>query len=583
MAARRLVSGLLLGALLGLAAAPVEGEEGAPPPKVHADVFPLSAVRPGMKGHGLTVKAGTRIERFEVEVIDVMRNYLPKQDLILVRCLGEEFADHQIAQGMSGSPIYFDGRCAGALAYTWAWAKHAVGGVTPIEEMLAVGERPLEGRPTGLAPPTPLERTSGDGAELRPIGTPVAVSGFSSAGRAALGSELDRLGFYVSGGVGVGGPAAGAKWIDLDAPMAAGSALVADLVRGDYSISALGTCTYVDGDKVYGFGHPFSSLGETVIPMSVGYVYTIVASREIAFKLGGSIRPIGAIVQDRPAGIVGVMGQDAKMVPITVRFTNAVTGREERFRFEVTPNRIFFTIFTMACVRESFGRAETTLGPNTKRYRMTVKIEGMEPWSYEDIIAGFDGGFQRQLIGLLDRPLNHNSQRPAFESFDLDVTVEHRDRRAYVHTLTASADEVRPGQKVTLEVGLERKDGGELFGESLEVRIPSDAPVGDYRIAVVGGDNVQADVATPRDIADYPALYAAWFKATDLVALLPTSRVDLDVNGRLVRNVPLSSLPRLVRAPGGRGGRLRPVTEKVRRPVPYVVAGSATLTLRVVK
>jgi hypothetical protein len=511
MAARRLISGLLCLLLGGLCLGPASAEEQPGHPKARDDIFPLSAVRPGLRGNGLTVKAGTRIERFEVEVVDVINNYLPKQDLILVRCLGEAFADHQIAQGMSGSPVYFDGKIAGALSYTWAWAKHALAGVTPIEEMLAEGQRPLEGRATGMDPPTSLKRASASGSEMRPIGTPISVAGFSPAGRTRLQEGLGSMGFHVSGGVAAGAPGGAAKWVNLDAPMEPGSALVADLVRGDYSISALGTCTFVDGDKVYGFGHPFNSLGETVIPMSVGYVYTIVASREIAFKLGGSIRPVGAIVQDRPSGVVGVLGMDARMVPVSLDFTNAVTNRKESFRFEVAPNRIFFARMVMACIRESFARAETTLGSNTKKFRMTVKIKGMEPWSYEDVIAGFDGGFQRQMIGLLDRPLNHPTQRPEFESFDLDVVVEHRDRRAFIRTLTASADEVRPGQEVTLKVGLEKKDGGERIAETVTVRIPHDAPAGNYTLAVMGGDNVPADVASPSDIADYPKLYDAWF------------------------------------------------------------------------
>jgi hypothetical protein len=309
----------------------------------------------------------------------------------------------------------------------------------------------------------------------------------------------------------------------------------------------------------------------------------VVASRQIAFKVGGTLRQVGAIIQDRPSGIVGILGREAPMVPVTVRFSNAVTKRVEDFAFEVTPNPIFFTEMTIAGVQEAFRRAETTLGRNTKRYRMTVKIRGMEPWAYEDVIAGFDGGFQRQFIGLLDRPLNHRYQRPVFESFELDVEVEHRDRRADVRSVTASADEVRPGEAVQLRVGLETRDGGERVERILEARIPHDAPAGDYVIVVLGGDYVPAEAATPNDIADLPAFYDAFYKSTELVALLPTGRVDLDLDGYLVRGVPLSSLPRLVRAPRGRDGRLVPSTEKVRLPVPWVVAGSQQVALRVVR
>ena len=203
----RLATAVLLTALLGLAPAAAEDA----PKQVREDIFPLSAVRPGMKGHGLTVKQGTKIERFEVEVIDIIRNHLVKQDVILVRCLGEAFADHQIAQGMSGSPIYFDGKLAGALAYTWSQAKHPIGGVTPIEIMLAEGDRKLEGRATGMQPPTRLRRgaakPSASSHELRPIGTPITVAGFSHASRQALAADLAPHGFTVCGG----GSAAGGR------------------------------------------------------------------------------------------------------------------------------------------------------------------------------------------------------------------------------------------------------------------------------------------------------------------------------------------------------------------------------------
>ena len=318
MPSLRLAAALVLTALLGLAPAAADEKPASP----RDDIFPMSAVRPGMKGYGLTVKQGTKIERFEVEVIDIIRNHLVKQDVILVRCLGEAFADHQIAQGMSGSPIYFDGKLAGALAYTWSQAKHPIGGVTPIEIMLAEGDRKLEGRAPGMLPRTRLRRGDpkpiASSTELRPIGTPITVAGFSAASRQALAAEFAPQGFTVcGGGAAAGGPMKGAQWVNLDAPMEPGGSIVVDLLRGDYSASALGTCTHVDGKKVYGFGHEFNLLGETLLPMSVGYVYTILASRDISFKLGSSIRQVGALVQDRPACIVGHLGKAAEDLGIS--------------------------------------------------------------------------------------------------------------------------------------------------------------------------------------------------------------------------------------------------------------------------
>jgi len=540
-----------------------------------------------MRGHGLTVRQGTKIERFEFEVVDVVRNHQVRQDLILVRCLGEEFADHQIAQGMSGSPVYLDGRCAGALAYTWAWAKHALGGVTPIEAMLAEGDRPLEGRPTGIDLPTdlraPREAAAHGEGDLRPIGVPLVLGGFSPSTRAWLDERLASSGLRPCSGTAAGAPGGAGDWADREARMEPGCALAVDLVRGDFSAAAIGTCTFVDGEKVYGFGHEFNLLGETEMPMSVGYVYATVASRNLSFKMGGSLRPAGTLIQDRPSGVVGLLGREARMVPIRARFRNARTGRTEDFAFEVTPNRIFFTNLVIAGLKECFARAEATLGPNTKRVSMTVRIQGMEPWSFTDAVGGFDGGFQRTLIHLLDRPLNHPTQRVVFESFELEIEVEHVDRRAYVRSVTASHDEARPGEEVDLLVDLEKKEAGARVRETLRVRIPADAPVGDYTIMVIGGDHVAGDTAAAVDLADMPREYEAQLKSTDLVALLPTARVDVDLDGRLLRNLPLSSLPRLARSPGGTGLKLRPVVERVVRPVESVVDGRASVSVRIVR
>lgn len=586
---------ILLVAAAGLAAPGGRaGDEPADAPAAvsPADrIFPLSAVRPGMRGTAFTVMSGTRIESFEVEVIDVMHDFLSKQDMILVRCLGERIHHLGIAQGMSGSPVFIDGKIAGALSYTWSWVKEPFGGVTPIEAMLAEGKRVLEGRPSGAEPPTLLRSPrppripgeSGAKKDLAPITTPVCVGGFSHAGRAELGKVLGTLGLDIqAAGTGVVAGAPG-NWANLDAPIVPGAALSVDLVRGDLCVTALGTCTFVDGETIYGFGHGFQDIGETLFPLSVAYIYAVVPSQNLSFKLGGSIREIGALVQDRQSGIVGVLGRTAPMVPFEITLRNAATGRSETFHFEITANRVLFQRMMLLSLREAFSKAERTLGRNTKSYRLEVKLEGVEtPWVYEDAFVSFDAGLSRLLIGLVDRVLIHPSQRVAFEYVKLDVAIENMDRRAFIETVTASVDEVRPGKEVELTVRLRLREGGGLILERLRLQIPADARPGNFGILVTGGDNVAAEVATPIDLLDIPALYDAFYKSTELVAVVPTGRVNVDMDGTLYRNLPLSALPRLVRSLDATQVKVHPVTENVRRTVPYIVAGADKVVLRVV-
>jgi hypothetical protein len=213
---------------------------------------------------------------------------------------------------------------------------------------------------------------------------------------------------------------------------------------------------------------------------------------------------------------------------------------------------------------------------------MTVKLAGVdEPWVYEDVIAGFDGGMSRLLIGLVDRVLIHPTQRARFESFQVDVEVDHVDRRAQLVAVTPSREEVRPGEEVELTLRFRLKEGGDLVELALPVRVPDDAPAGNLVIQVTGGDNVPAPVAAPVDLLDIPRLYDAFYKSTEVVAVVPTGRVDLDIDGRLVRGIPLSALPRLARSAEASSATLQPVTLKVRRDVPYVVTGVVPVTLGV--
>lgn len=582
-------------ALLALCVLPARAgrtEEAGEAPVAPATFFPLADVRPGMKGYALTVTHGTEIERFDVEVVDVMRNKFAQLDIILVRCSGGEIADTRIAQGMSGSPVFLDDRVVGAIAYTWGWSTEALAGVTPIEPLVAEGSRPFEGRPSGVEPPTqrgwrpvPPARggsTDPDPSALRPISTPVSVAGFSPHGRDRLARSLGELGLglqTVDGGSVAGAPG---PWVDRDAPLVPGCALAVELARGDFSVAAIGTCTWIDGDKIYGFGHPFQGMGETLYPLSVGYVYDVVANQNVSFKLGAALREVGALVQDRQPGIVGIVGRTAPMVPFEVTMRNAVTGHEEVFSFEITANRIMFTRLMYDLLRETFASSEQTLGYNTKHYEMSVKLhQADEPWTHEDTIVAFDPGLSRLLMGLVDRVTIHPSQRATFEWVKLDVEIENVDRRAFVRTVTASRDEARPGETVTLAVRLERREDGEDVLEHLEVVIPETVPDGNLVITVTSGGFVGADVASPVDIADIQELYDSFLKSTELVAVVPTGRVDLDLGGRLIRDLPLSAVPRLARSLEGRGAQVRTVAERIRKELPYVIDGSAQVVIRI--
>src|SRR5262245_2327616 len=274
-------------ALLAIFLFALSTAQAAPPP-----ILPFSQVRSGMKGTGKTVFHGETVETFDVEIVGVLPNIGPGQHLILARCSGGPLAETGTLAGMSGSPATIDGKLVGAIAYSWGFTKDAIAGITPIEEMLAVGTRessPLrKPRPSAALPWSDALRHLRSPSALgdffvsrlaalatRPVAAtatvPLAVSGIDAAGLARMAPDLARAGFMVlpSGSPGKPTPAT------ATAPIEPGSAIGVQLTRGDVDMTATGTATWVDGDALYAFGHPLYGLGDVDIPLTAARVETL--------------------------------------------------------------------------------------------------------------------------------------------------------------------------------------------------------------------------------------------------------------------------------------------------------------------
>ena len=323
--------GLLLPLPLGLRPAHADGASNRP------DIMPVSEIHPGMKGYGLTVFQGTKPERFDVEVIDVLKNFRPKQDLILVKTPHPRLKITKVVAGMSGSPIYLNDKMIGAYAYGWSFGSEPVAGVTPIRNMLDELARPLPDRIDGWplklsAGPPPRQRArararcaaslSGRARPLRRARARRAVGARARSRRLAperahAGLDADSARRHGSrsiafaqqlmaplgleplqaGGGGAQDATAPTRYVD-------GGAIGVQLVRGDMSAMGLGTVTRVEGDKLVAFGHPMSELGVTALPTAIGRVHWILASDQRSFKIGMAVRDVGALVNDRQSAIV---------------------------------------------------------------------------------------------------------------------------------------------------------------------------------------------------------------------------------------------------------------------------------------
>jgi hypothetical protein len=361
-------AGLALLAAAGLIAAPSQ-----PQP-----FFPIDDVRPGLVGIGRTVFAGETIEEFRVNIIGVLRNVLgPRRDLILAKLEGGPLATTGVIQGMSGSPVYIDGKLVGAVSYALgSFPREPIAGITPIAEMTAavdgtgartagdltakwpaapaevfaqlgrIAQRalsPLGARLPGLQIEGPA--TLADLApRLRPIGAAMVMSGFD----ASVDREL-RQALSVGAGDGQGprpGPSTGATGLRPGDPVGM------SLIHGDVEMGATGTVTHVDGTRVYGFGHPFLNLGPTAYPMTRAQVFTVVPSLDSSMKIASLGPVIGTMSQDRMTAVGGTIGAGPREVEVNVTLSSDRSS-ERRFQFFVLHDQILTPLFTYVAIFNS--------------------------------------------------------------------------------------------------------------------------------------------------------------------------------------------------------------------------------------
>jgi len=306
--------------------------------------MPLSQIRKGMRGYGVTVFEGTTLKKFDVEVVGVLNNIGPSQNLILIKVDAPEVQRAGVIAGMSGSPVYIDGKVIGALAYAWQFAKEPIAGVTPIDEMLKMAE--VGSRASSIVAATPrmsgaellksiIEGKTGDAFEkmvgsiagggasqasamsgAKPIAVPLSLSSFAPDTVARFGKYIDAMGF-------VAVPSGATSTSTTVKPSASkqfapGDAIGAVLLRGDFYVAATGTVTYVDGDRVYAFGHPFLDMGEVKFPMAKSEIVGVMPSLATSFKFANGGEVVGAFRQDRSSGIMGQLGDSADMIPVDV-------------------------------------------------------------------------------------------------------------------------------------------------------------------------------------------------------------------------------------------------------------------------
>ncbi len=531
------------------------------------EVLPFAEVRAGMTGTGRTVFSGDRVETFEVEILGTLPNVGPGQNLILGRCRGGPLAETGILSGMSGSPVYVDGRLLGAVAYSWGFSKDAIAGITPIEEMLAITGRAeaLSGRrragtPLGLPAlhadlPAMAEfldgRLAAWGAAAGAVGAarvPVTIGGLGPTEWERIAEPLRRAGFLPIQAGSAGAATGRAKALEP------GSAVGIQLVRGDVEVTATGTVTWVDGDRVLAFGHPLYGLGDVDLPLTAARVEALLPSLAQSAKIAVPTGELGAFRQDRAAGIFGRIGTKPSMIPVRVQL--AGPGRAPlTYAFDLADDPLLAPLFLYATVNGILGTAERMYGSLTLRLRAgsVIRIRGEEEVDLANLFAGesapaYASAMPAYLLYLL---MNNEWAPPGIAGVNLLLEYEDTTRSAFVRRVTLDRYRVRAGDRVGATVVVSPYRGPDLVFRK-EIAIPQETPPGPLLLQVgnalaVSRAEAADDPVVPRDLEQLVRLINR-LRKNDRVYLVATrSDTGAFVGGARLPNLPPSAVSLLSR------------------------------------
>ena len=469
----------------------------------------LDELKPGMKAVGKTVFAGRAIEDFDLEIVGVVPGGKAEGAMILARALGPRLEHDGIAAGMSGSPIYVDGRLAGALAFSWSFTRDPICGITPIEDMLDVMHQP-DGPPTGdfasgpirtLPPPVPqsLPQPAPNAAPstggLEQLRTPLVAGGLTPEARAWLEPWAAEQGFLLTAG-GAAGATRATQKLDPKAARAElepGAAFAVDLMRGDMNLSAIGTITWRDGDRVVGFGHPFFQSGNVKYPLALADITTIVASDLNSFKMGVPAEQVGAITQDRRAAVAGGIGEVPAMLPLTVN-VDGLAGKET-YRYEVLRHRGLAPTLVGLGVIGALSARGGVAPEATWRWRMRLVAPGSPPLVLEDAASGQLTNAPATLSTPLQLLLNNPFAAYLADSMTVDLTVDAGLSRAQIVSANIEPRVVEPGQSATVTAELRDYRGDSHF-YTFQIAVPQAQPEGRLVVALAGGSELDRQEAS---------------------------------------------------------------------------------------
>ena len=438
-------------------------------------VFPLKDVRAGQHGIGRTVFSGSRVEEFQVEILGVLENLGPRESIILARLKGGPLENTGVMQGMSGSPVYIDGRLVGAVALSFPLSKEAIAGIRPIEDMLRVDPQPARNIASASPPPRRRPFVAGE-TRLEEIATPVSFSGFTGATLDHFAPQLRELGWDPRQGISGGG--APSDRLGDPRQLEPGSMISVQLLSGDMSVGADGTITAIDGDRVYAFGHRFLAEGPTDLPFARAEVLALLPNLSSSFKISTAREWMGTITADRDTAISGLTGQQAKLIPVEIRVG------PNTYRMRMIQDRVMTPLLAQMAVFSAIDATERSLGSQTFSVQGQLDFAA-GPVRVNDVYSGEVAVAAIASAGV-SVPLAYAFQSGfdamKLEKVSLDIGVVEKRGQQQIADLIAPRT-VHPGDEVELTVVLAGDSGAET-SQHVRYRVPVGAPAGPLSFTV---------------------------------------------------------------------------------------------------
>jgi hypothetical protein len=601
--------------------APAAKPQAAPATR-DAQLFPLEELRPGMKGLAYTVFSGKEPEEFGVEILGVLPGFpAPRQSAIIGKLTGANVEKTAVFAGMSGSPVYIDGRLVGAIAFSFPFAKEPIAGITPIKQMIDLFEKGSvnetkklkEPRPVSFAqlastewkPTYPKPAITGAplmasvsenspllalmGQQITPIATPVVFGGISQETLAMFAPQLMANGLLPVSGVG-GSAAITPLGVANEKTLAPGTSLSVQLVRGDYSIAASGTVTFRDGDRIYAFGHPFLSLGASDMPLTETSVLTVVPNVNNSFKLSVPGQMMGSISQDRASGVFGQLGRAPKMIPVKINLHTS-RDRTETFNYEIANDSFLTPILLNITVFSTITSSERVVGDSTISIKGEIKVNGQENVTLDRRFSAANSAMMAagSVASPMGALLNSGFDDVQIDGVTLDISSTDTKYAGSLERIALDRTEVRRGEKVEIQAYV-RTEAGKQFVQRIPVQIPEDATPGQLLVFVGDGSALQegsaAKAFVPQDLGQLVRAMNKVKKSDRLYVKLFRITPGAVIGTDEMPNLPPSVVATLNsdRTSGGYTPTvLSPVYEMELPPADFVISGQQLIGIDVVR